>query len=98
RRRRNRTFPHVVHAAAIEISPAAGCIRLTRESLANGHFFPQTLWLIREDARAADLIVQETAGGERIVSDHFRRKPEAGPSRQQPILRVSFQELRRDAR
>ena len=46
-----------------------------------GQFFPQAGRLIRHDRRAADLIREQPADGERIVAHRFGLQPIAGPAR-----------------
>src|SRR5262245_6056577 len=71
---------------------------LHREAVAEGHLFPQTGRLIRQDAVSADLVVEQPAGGQRIVADDFGRKPVARAARQQAVFWVFLAQFGSDLR
>src|SRR6185295_3818030 len=71
-------------------------IRLGREHVAEGHFFPKTFRLVGRNARTTDLTIQQAAGSQSIVAYHFGGQAETGTSSQEAIFRVFFDELRCD--
>src|SRR5439155_16890829 len=52
----------------------------------------------REHASAANRGIQQTAGGQPDVPDNFSLDPKPGPARQQAIVRISRDQLRRHVR
>ena len=73
-------------------------VGLGGENVAVGQLFPQTLGLIGVNAGSANLRTQKAADSERIVAHRLGRQPEARTASQQPVLRVLFEQLGRDAR
>ena len=66
---------------------------LGREIAAIRHLLPQALRLIGKNARTADLIVEETADKQGIVTDHLCRQPEPRATSQKTIVRILFEQL-----
>src|SRR5262249_44182832 len=54
--------------------------------------------LIGSDRRAPDLSEEKTAQSERLIAEKERRQPQARAAREQTIVRVLFEDSRRDAR
>ena len=61
-------------------------------------FLPQARRLIRFHRRAADLVHQQAGYRQRLVAHHLRREPHARTARQQTVLRIFLQQLRRHLR
>src|SRR3984957_6233918 len=57
--------------------------------------FPDSGRLIRLNARSADFFHQQAAAGQRGVSDHLAVHAESWPARQQTVLRIFLDQLRR---
>ena len=98
RRGRGSALPERVHAAPVKIRARARRISLRGIDVAIRGLFPQPFGLIGEHARSTEPLDQQAADRERVVANHLRRQPEARPAGQQPILRILFQQLRRDSR
>ena len=73
-------------------------VGLRREAVAERHLLPEALRLIRQHARAADLVVEQAARRQRGVADHLGRQAEARPAREQPVLGILLEQRRRRLR
>src|SRR5262249_26787123 len=91
---RGGAFPEGVHAAAIEVFALVALV-VARVAANHRDGFPDAFGLIRPDARAADLLDEQAAGGESVVAHHLGVHAEAGAARQIAVLRVFFELLRR---
>src|SRR5206468_11562549 len=98
RRRRGGALPDVVHAPPVEVFAVLLLVGLGGEDVAVGQLFPDTLGLIGVNAGPADLRIQQTADSERVIAYRLGGQPEARTASQQPVLRVLFEQIGRDAR
>ena len=89
--RRRGSLPVGVEAAAIE----AFAFRLL-VAFAAREFLPEARGLIRLHRGPADFLDQQSRNGERLIADRFRAEAQARAAREQPVIGVFRQQLRRD--
>ena len=93
-RRRHASLPEGIDAAAIDLVARVGFVDAGIRT-GHAHRFPQARGLRRLDALAVHLVVQQAAGRQHLVANHFRIHTEAGTARQQAILRIVFEPVGR---
>ena len=94
RRRRRAPLPEPVHAATVQLLPVVPLVELGVAAV-HRDGLPNALRLVRLHARPADSRVQQPAHRQRRIPHHFPVHPVPRPARQQPVLRVFLQLLRR---
>src|SRR5208283_2131742 len=84
---RGTAFPEGVHAAAVQVLALVTPV-VARVAADHRHRFPDSLGLVRLDAGSADLVDQQTTGGQGVIADHFAVHAETRTTGKEPVLRV----------